>query len=37
MTIQIFGLAVARALEELQFHSRSLRILGTYPQGRKRG
>ncbi len=29
--------AVARALEELQFHSRSLRLLGTYPQGRKRG
>jgi prephenate dehydratase len=29
--------SVARALEELQFHSRSLRILGTYPQGRKRG
>ncbi len=29
--------AVARALEELQFHSRSLRILGTYPQARKRG
>ena len=29
--------AVARALEELQFHSRSLRILGTYRQARKRG
>jgi len=29
--------AVARALEELQFHSRSLRLLGTYPQARKRG
>ncbi len=29
--------AVARALEELQFYSRSLRILGTYPQARKRG
>lgn len=29
--------AVARALEELQFHSRSLRMLGTYPQARKRG
>lgn len=29
--------AVARALEELQFHSRSLRLLGTYPEGRKRG
>ncbi len=29
--------AVARALEELQFHSRSLRLLGTYPEARKRG
>jgi prephenate dehydratase len=29
--------AVARALEELQFHSRSLRLLGTYPQARRRG
>jgi prephenate dehydratase len=29
--------AVARALEELQFHSKSLRLLGTYPQARKRG
>ncbi len=29
--------AVARALEELSFYSRSLRILGTYPQARKRG
>jgi prephenate dehydratase len=29
--------AVARALEELQFHSRSLRLLGTYKQARKRG
>ena len=29
--------AVARAFEELQFHSRSLRLLGTYPQARKRG
>jgi len=29
--------AVARALEELQFHSRSVRLLGTYPQARKRG
>ncbi len=29
--------AVGRALEELQFHSRSLRILGTYPQARPRG
>ena len=29
--------AVGRALEELQFHSRSLRILGTYRQARKRG
>jgi prephenate dehydratase len=28
---------VGRALEELQFHSRSLRILGTYPVARKRG
>jgi prephenate dehydratase len=29
--------AVARALEELKFYSRSIRILGTYPQARKRG
>ena len=29
--------AVARALEELNFHSRSVRLLGTYPQARKRG
>jgi prephenate dehydratase len=29
--------AVARALEELSFYSRSLRLLGTYPQARKRG
>ncbi len=29
--------AVARALEELSFYSRSLRILGSYPQARKRG
>ncbi|MEY2925871.1 MAG: hypothetical protein RL367_348 [Pseudomonadota bacterium] len=29
--------AVARALEELQYYSRTLRILGTYPQARKRG
>ena len=29
--------AVASALEELQFHSKSLRLLGTYPQARKRG
>jgi prephenate dehydratase len=29
--------AVARALEELSFYSRSLRILGTYPQARPRG
>jgi prephenate dehydratase len=29
--------AVARALEELSFYSRSLRILGTYPQARARG
>ncbi len=29
--------SVARALEELQFHSKSLRLLGTYPQARKRG
>ncbi len=28
--------AVGRALEELQFHSRQLRLLGTYPQGRAR-
>ena len=29
--------AVARALEELSFYSRSLRVLGTYPQARARG
>ncbi len=29
--------AIARALEELSFHSRSVRLLGTYPQARKRG
>jgi prephenate dehydratase len=29
--------AVARALDELSFHSRSVRLLGTYPQARKRG
>ena len=29
--------AVARALEELRFHSKSVRLLGTYPQARKRG
>jgi prephenate dehydratase len=29
--------AVSRALEELHFHSRSVRLLGTYPQARKRG
>jgi prephenate dehydratase len=28
---------VARALEELRFHSKSVRLLGTYPQARKRG
>ncbi len=28
---------VARALEELRFYSRSIRILGTYPEARKRG
>lgn len=28
---------VARALEEVQFHSKSLRLLGTYPQARQRG
>ncbi len=28
---------VARALEELAFHSRTVRILGTYPQARPRG
>jgi prephenate dehydratase len=28
---------VARALEELAFHSRWVRILGTYPQARERG
>ncbi len=29
--------AVARALEELSFHSKSVRLLGTYPQARSRG
>jgi prephenate dehydratase len=29
--------AVARALEELRFYSRSIRILGTYPKARRRG
>lgn len=29
--------AVARALEELAFHSKWVRILGTYPQARSRG
>ena len=29
--------AVARALEELAFHSKWVRLLGTYPQARKRG
>jgi len=29
--------AVARALEELAFHSKWVRLLGTYPQGRERG
>jgi prephenate dehydratase len=29
--------AVARALEELNFHSKSVRLLGTYPQARTRG
>jgi prephenate dehydratase len=29
--------AVGRALEELSFHSRSVRLLGTYPQARARG
>jgi prephenate dehydratase len=29
--------AVARALEELSFYSRSIRVLGTYKQARKRG
>jgi prephenate dehydratase len=28
--------AVARALEELAFHSKWVRLLGTYPQGRSR-
>ncbi len=28
---------IARALEELSFHSRTVRLLGTYPQARKRG
>jgi prephenate dehydratase len=29
--------AVTRALEELRFHSKWVRLLGTYPQARKRG
>jgi prephenate dehydratase len=29
--------AVARALDELSYHSRTVRLLGTYPQARKRG
>jgi prephenate dehydratase len=29
--------AVARALDELSYYSRSVRLLGTYPQARKRG
>ncbi len=29
--------AVARAFEELSFYSRTIRLLGTYPQARKRG
>ncbi len=29
--------ALARALEELAFHSRWVRLLGTYPEARKRG
>ncbi len=29
--------AVARALDELRFHSKWVRLLGTYPQARKRG
>jgi len=29
--------AVDRALEELSFHSKSVRVLGTYPQARARG
>jgi prephenate dehydratase len=29
--------AVARALEELSFYARTVRLLGTYPQARKRG
>ena len=29
--------AVGRALEELRFHSKTVRLLGTYPQARKRG
>lgn len=29
--------AVDRALEELAFHCKELRVLGTYPQGRQRG
>jgi len=28
---------LARALEELAFHTKSHRILGTYPQARPRG
>ena len=28
---------VARALEELQFHTKWVRLLGTYPQERRRG
>ena len=28
---------VARALEELRFHSKWVRLLGTYPQARARG
>jgi len=30
-------IGVRRALEELAFHSRWVRILGTYPQARERG
>jgi prephenate dehydratase len=29
--------AVARALEELRFHTKWVRLLGTYPQARSRG
>ena len=29
--------AVARALDELRYHSKWLRLLGTYPRGRERG